>query len=85
MPAIMTLLRRYALKKRIYVKAEHGLMGILAAAVSRTPICFVLFMLWCFCDGPHPWPINSVSTSLKRNAHGLCFLSALNGVFFYFG
>jgi hypothetical protein len=48
MPAIMTLLRRYALKKRIYVKAEHGLMGILAAAVSRTPICFVLFMLGCF-------------------------------------
>jgi len=44
----MTLLRRYALKKRIYVKAEHGLMGILAAAVSRTPICFVLFMLRCF-------------------------------------
>jgi hypothetical protein len=43
MPTIMTLLRRYALKKRIYVKAEHGLMGILAAAVSRTPIYLCTF------------------------------------------
>jgi len=33
MPAIMTLLRLYALKRRIYVTTEHGLMGILAEAV----------------------------------------------------